>query len=66
MGLKHLIRRVSSAATRHSSIEFYVHVLPAVLLLSAELLSAIAAGHFVDPVAESLPSTYLAMTHGIG
>jgi hypothetical protein len=66
MSLKHSVTYGVDLAARQTSIEFLVHVLPALLVLSAELLSIIAAGHFVEPVAESLPSTYLAMMHHSG
>ena len=58
--------RTFFVSTRESAVEFSIHVLAACLLLLAELLSALAAHHFVDPVAESMPSTYLAMRRHAG
>jgi hypothetical protein len=49
-----------SAADPESAVEFYVHGLVAVLLLSATLLSGTAES-YVEPVEAGLPSIYLAM-----
>ena len=52
------------AVRLQSTDEFYIHGLTALTLLLAEVLSKTAVGHFVEPVAETLPSTYLAMAQG--
>ncbi len=56
-------RIILSDENLRSPVEFPVHALASVLLLLAELLSIVAVGHFIEPVAESMPSTYLAMMH---
>jgi hypothetical protein len=66
MDLKLSVDPVVSGANRRSCVESCIHGLAAVLLLSAELLSIIAARHFVELVAELLPSADLAMAHRIG
>jgi hypothetical protein len=54
---------ILSTDSPHWSVEFPVFALASVLLLLAEVLSIAATGNFIEPVAESLPSTYLAMMH---
>lgn len=61
MGLKQLVSYILSVAKSRSDAEVFVHALAAILLLSAELLSIAATNHFIEPLAESMPSTYLAM-----
>ena len=60
MGLKQLVGYISSVAKSRSDAEVFVHALAAILLLSAELLSIAAANHFIEPLEESMPGTYLA------
>jgi hypothetical protein len=54
------------AVRLQSPDEFYIHGLAALTLLLAEVLSTTAVGHFVEPVAETLRSTYLAVAQGSG
>jgi hypothetical protein len=62
MDLKQLVRYVVSIATRQSVAGFYIHAPVAVLLLSAEVLSIMAAGHPAAG-AETMPNTCLAMMY---
>ncbi len=58
--------KAMSAVRLQSADEFYIHGLAALTLLLAEILSATAVGHLVEPVAETMPSTYLAMGQNWG
>jgi hypothetical protein len=60
MSAKQLFSNVLSVASRQSAVEFYFHALPALLLLSAEVLS-IREARALAPDAQSLATIYLAM-----